>query len=385
MAYWNITLNPAINQDDLEVIKLLTKIETFCDILKSIPIGQGLRNEFVKVNKRPSDFSPGTLKEDIVLRDIKGTAAIEGNTLNTQEINDVIYNDNPQNTQEQEIINLNSVRIYLERVESKNFDGIITEELLQKINQMILKDIVEDGKTFDGSYRNYNVIVGKNHRPPEFEIVPQKMKEFIKFINSEYALNLHPMIRAMLAHFYLVSIHPFGNGNGRTSRAIESFLFYYYGYSVHGFHSLNNYYYKNYAEYFSILDHSRFKYSGCLQEFIKFGLKGYLSELQPIKDSVILFTQKKGYQNYVKELYEYGRITARQYGLIEYFMTSGKVLKESFILEKNEPILEAFYQKIKSKKTIQRDLDRLKEEELITINTDKEIYINYNLMEQFTN
>ncbi|MCF0230698.1 MAG: Fic family protein [Enterococcus sp.] len=211
------------------------------------------------------------------------------------------------------------------------------------------------------------------------------MKEFIAFINSDEVLAIHPIIRAMMAHFYIVSIHPFGNGNGRTSRAIESFLFYCYGYSVHGFHSLNNYYYKNYTEYFSMLDKTRLKYQGCLQEFIEFGLKGFLSELEPIKKSVILFTQKKGYQNLVKEYFDYGDITSRQYGLIEYFMTCGQVVKESYILDKNDPMILAFYERVKSKKTIQRDLDKLKELKLIVIGKDKEIIVNYALMKQFTN
>ena len=33
-----------------------------------------------------------------------------------------------------------------------------------------------------------------------------------------------PAVRAIAAHFYVISIHPFGDGNGRTSRAVESFL-----------------------------------------------------------------------------------------------------------------------------------------------------------------
>ncbi len=384
MAYWNIKFNPHLNLEDIELIKLLTKIETYRDILKYIPIGQGLRNQFIKVNTRPSGLSPGTLKEEIILRDIKGTAAIEGNTLNTQEITSVILNANPQNMQEQEILNLNNVRLYLENIANNNFNGELTEELIQKVNQIILKNITDEGKIFDGSYRTYNVLVGKNHKPPNFEDVPSKMREFISFINSDSIKQLHPIIRGMLCHFYIVSIHPFGNGNGRTSRAIESFLFYWGGYSVHGFHSLNNYYYKNYLEYFSILDQSRFKYKGCLQEFIKFGLNGYLAELQPIKNSVILFTRKKGYENYVKELYSNNILTARQYGLIEYFMSSPFPLRETTIFEKDAPILEAFYDKIKSKKTIQRDLDRLKEQRLIVINSNKQIEVNYDLMDEFT-
>lgn len=384
MAYWNIRFNPQIDESDPIIVAYLAKIETYCKILRDIPIGQGLRNEFIKVKGRPTEFTEGTLKEEIILRDIQGTAAIEGNTLNTQEINNIIINKKPKNIQEQEAYNLNQVRIYLEEEASKEFNGLLTETLIQTINQMIMRNIEEEGKTFSGVYRNYPVIVGKNHRPPDFEKVAGLMKEFITFINSEEILKLHPMIRAMLAHFYIVSIHPFGNGNGRTSRAVESFLFYCSNYSVHGFHSLNNYYYKNYLEYFNILHNSRFKYKGCLQEFIKFGLKGYLSELEDIKDKVIIFTQIQGYQQLIKELYENNDLTARQYGLIGYFIARKNSIKEIEVIEKIDPVMHMVYQKVKNKNTIQKDLNKLKELDLIQVTSKGDIKVNYKIMKRFT-
>jgi Fic family protein len=53
------------------------------------------------------------------------------------------------------------------------------------------------------------------------------MSKPVTFINSpEVRRGYGPLIRAILAHFCLISIHPFAGGNGRTSRAVEAHLLY---------------------------------------------------------------------------------------------------------------------------------------------------------------
>lgn len=46
------------------------------------------------------------------------------------------------------------------------------------------------------------------------------MNEFANWLNSENTLLLHPIKLAALAHYKLVHIHPFIDGNGRTSRLL---------------------------------------------------------------------------------------------------------------------------------------------------------------------
>jgi Fic family protein len=50
------------------------------------------------------------------------------------------------------------------------------------------------------------------------------MTEFINWLNSTDARSLHPIKYAALAHFKLVSIHPFTDGNGRTSRLLMNLI-----------------------------------------------------------------------------------------------------------------------------------------------------------------
>jgi len=71
-----------------------------------------------------------------------------------------------------------------------------------------------------GTWRKENVIVsGSDYvfpRPQEIEEQMRKLEEWIKAERDNY----HPVIFAALLHLKFVSIHPFIDGNGRTSRLV---------------------------------------------------------------------------------------------------------------------------------------------------------------------
>jgi Fic family protein len=53
--------------------------------------------------------------------------------------------------------------------------------------------------------------------------VPGLMQDFAAWLTGE-AQNLSPVERAALAHFRLVDIHPFADGNGRTARLLMNLI-----------------------------------------------------------------------------------------------------------------------------------------------------------------
>lgn len=66
--------------------------------------------------------------------------------------------------------------------------------------------------------------------PPEASRVEALVSAFIAWLNSNEALNLHPIEMAALAHYKLVHIHPFYDGNGRTSRLLMNLVLMQAGY-----------------------------------------------------------------------------------------------------------------------------------------------------------
>ncbi len=60
------------------------------------------------------------------------------------------------------------------------------------------------------------------HVPPPAEQLPERIRLLCKFANesSEDGQFIHPVMRAVLLHFWLAYDHPFADGNGRTARIL---------------------------------------------------------------------------------------------------------------------------------------------------------------------
>jgi len=75
-----------------------------------------------------------------------------------------------------------------------------------------------------GKIREYNVrITGSKHIPPPSFELDVLLREFFQWY-SQYKNKLHPVHLAALVHFKFVSIHPFGDGNGRISRLFMNYV-----------------------------------------------------------------------------------------------------------------------------------------------------------------
>lgn len=86
--------------------------------------------------------------------------------------------------------------------------------------------------------------------PPEYSEVPTLLDELIKYINDS---DDHPLIKAAVIHYQLVTIHPFEDGNGRTARIISSYYLSLNGYGFKSVGSLEEYMSYNIDEYYDSL------------------------------------------------------------------------------------------------------------------------------------
>ena len=158
-----------------------------------------------------------SLKESINLEWTYNSNGIEGNTLTlreTQVVLEGITVGGKSIKEHLEAINHEKAILYLDDlVKDKN---PITEWNIKNIHQLILKDIDNENA---GRYRKENVTIkGATHVPPDYIKIPELMEKLILNYNTwnEY----HPIIKAALLHGELVKIHPFVDGNGRTSRLL---------------------------------------------------------------------------------------------------------------------------------------------------------------------
>ncbi|OGK24114.1 hypothetical protein A3C25_05385 [Candidatus Roizmanbacteria bacterium RIFCSPHIGHO2_02_FULL_38_11] len=109
-------------------------------------------------------------------------------------------------------------------------DKKLSQEVLFDLHRLITKDTLEISK--QGRYRKdtENITINDQMKyiyyiPPKEAFVAKEMKRLIKFANNEDGGGfLHPIIKAIILHFWIGVLHPFCDGNGRLARTI----FYWY-------------------------------------------------------------------------------------------------------------------------------------------------------------
>lgn len=91
----------------------------------------------------------------------------------------------------------------------------LSEDIIQQINGIAVKGLRSDA----GQYRCYRVeISNTNHQPPSWREVGDLMKAMCDHVGDQ--VHERPLYYAAFLLWRLNWIHPFGDGNGRTSRAL---------------------------------------------------------------------------------------------------------------------------------------------------------------------
>ena len=169
-----------------------------------------------------------SLKETINLEWTYNSNGIEGNTLTlreTQVVLEGITVGGKSIKEHLEAINHEKAILYLDELVKEKQP--ITEWNIKNIHQLILKEIDNENA---GRYRKENVTIkGVTHIPPDYIKIPELMEKLI--LNYETWNKYHPIIQAALLHGELVKIHPFVDGNGRTSRLIMNLDLMNHGYN----------------------------------------------------------------------------------------------------------------------------------------------------------
>jgi len=156
---------------------------------------------------------------------------IEGNTLTLQEtsliINRGITIQGKPLREHLEVINHIEAIEYIKDITKSNIE--FNERALLNIHYLVLKSIQSREA---GKYRNCDVLIsGSRHTPASFLQLDELMSEYFKFY-IENRDRLHPIILSANMHERLVTIHPFIDGNGRTSRLVMNFLLLKSGYLI---------------------------------------------------------------------------------------------------------------------------------------------------------
>lgn len=222
----NYILNSLLNIEKNKIILENTKVPTI------------LLNRFRKNTKKKSTYASN---------------AIEGNPLSYEQVEIIIESKKRHFLKpEQEIRNYYNVLEYLENELKKHTPFSL--ELLLNVQKQIVFGESKDKIGLRGAmppgflFAVYDNKTGKpEYIPPEYSDVPHLLDELIKYINES---DDHPIIKAAILHYQLVTIHPFEDGNGRTARIMSNYILSYYGYGFKEIGSLEEYFSYDLNEYY---------------------------------------------------------------------------------------------------------------------------------------
>ena len=236
-----------------------------------------------------------SLKREALLKSAHHSTAIEGNPLSLNQVDRLAkgIKIEGQKQAKQEVVNylnvLNNLDNYIE-------DGKITKKTILKLHENITHYTLEY-TYLEGQYRSEPVYVVNTKgdivfTPPNANHVPAEMENLLLWINNS-SRELNAVISAGIIHYEFVRIHPFVDGNGRTSRALAALYLYMTGFDVD--FTLDEYYDSNRQAYYDALNSVDQKTQD-ITEWLLYFLEGFLTSIEQIKNRIILFpssTQKR--------------------------------------------------------------------------------------------
>ena len=199
---------------------------------------QDLESLLTKINQRQSELNilrqnldNATIKEALKVEFLYESNRIEGNTLTLREtqlvINEGMTISGKSMREHLEAINHKEAILFIEDLVTKKMD--LSEYVLKQIHGIVLYGIDRENA---GVYRKLPVaIAGSKHLPPQPYLLQDLMEDYFRFYEL-HRNDLHPVILAAEMHERLVSIHPFIDRNGRTSRLIMNLILLQHGFPL---------------------------------------------------------------------------------------------------------------------------------------------------------
>lgn len=375
MPTWTVSFDCHLNTQDHEIVSNVAKVIALADVIRGIPLPPGMQKHIDSLN---------------ILRAVRGTTGIEGTELSETEVERIISASREEHVlprvrqrAEQETKNANTVMIFVADTLERDPNCPVTEDLIRTLHRLTTQEI--DYPANDpGVYRTHSIHAGTYIPPRTGDEVRCLMTQFVEWLNHGPPQDWAASVRAIAAHFYLVSIHPFGDGNGRTARGLESFLLYQGGINARGFYSLANYYYQNRLEYEAMLDEVRFKTNGDITPFIKFALRGLVTEQEAVHQEILAQMTIIAFRDFAREMLTHdGKIGTKTGERMFHFLLrlAGDSVSVAQLRKGGHPLSELYHGV--TAKTISRDLNYLESRRLIRIDNGT-VRANYEVMLHFT-
>lgn len=293
------------------------------------------------------------MSERALLLEAHHTTHIEGTKLTLHQAEQLLAGESVPHTDADDVQELLNYRDAFYLVSDYLDSGApITEGLIREIHKRLVAD-VRGGQAQPGRYRQVQNYVANSqtgaiiYTPPPPGDVPAMMQELVTWLNMP--TDIHPVLISGIAQFQLVHIHPFVDGNGRTSRLLSTLYLYRAGYDFKRLFTISEYYDRDRTAFYRALQNvhdSEMDLTGWLDYFVT----GLATQLEEVKERGRLAIQ-------ADVLSREHQLNDRQAMAIRHLLTEG-----ALTIQQYEELLPAV-----SRRTLQRDLRGLMDKQIVVV------------------
>ncbi len=258
------------------------------------------------------------------------STSIEGNPLALTDVKYLLKNKKEHiRDTEREVLNYNKAlrKLYTD-VGDQAFK--LNKATLEKTQKQVVEGLMDNPSDI-GHIRQAPVVIRNPRKldefvflPPEAKDVEALIKDMFDFINTHIG-KIDPIILAGIFHRQCVIIHPFMDGNGRTTRLITTAILGKAGLDLFEIFSFENYYNQNITRYFKAVglqgDYYDLKGEIDFTGWLEYFADGILDELRRIRKALPEKLEAKPrlephHKQVLGYIAEQGSITQREYSQI---------------------------------------------------------------------
>lgn len=188
------TITPKILNLVGEITEIITKLEMF-----SFNIDLKLR----KISK---------------IKTITGTLQIEGNTLTEEKVTAILEGKRVLGSLKEITEVKGAIALYenIDKFDYQNLDDLL------KAHKILMQDLLKEA----GVFRNSNVGVGNLNEIVHIAPPPKQIPKLMQNLFDWLKVDIHPLIKSSVFHYEFEFIHPFVDGNGRIGRFWQTLILY---------------------------------------------------------------------------------------------------------------------------------------------------------------
>lgn len=259
-----------------------------------------INSQIAEIEKLKTIFDQASIIPELAIKlrfratveSVHSSTSIEGNPLNQQEVKKVLEGSiiSAPDYAIQEILNYKNALNWINK--RKEIRTILNSNEILKLHSILMSNLLPSQKV--GNYRTGDIyIVDEVNGKEVVQYVGPQASDLKKLISSftkwakiqKKEEKLHPILLAGLTHYIFVSIHPFSDGNGRTTRSLTHQLLKSSSYNFNDSLSLDSYYLQNRKNYYKALSRGKTfenRMFADITPFLEFFVEGFLESVKTL-------------------------------------------------------------------------------------------------------